>query len=856
MWTIRTFSVAPLLPNPLKRLRELAYNIWWAWHPDAIELFRRLDAELWEQVNHNPVAMLGEVDQDKLRQASEDDGFLAHFHRVLERFDTYMTEPRWFEKTHGEGPHTPDGQPVKIAYFSAEFGLTDCLPIYSGGLGVLSGDHLKSASDLGLPMVAVGLLYSQGYVRQYLNADGWQQEAYPNYDYATTPAQPSHRPDGTPLTVELEYPDHKVTVQVWQVAVGRIVLYLLDTNIPSNSAADREITARLYGGDLEMRIKQEILLGIGGIRVLSELGICPAVCHMNEGHSAFLALERIRRLMDQKGLTFEEAREATVPGNVFTTHTPVPAGNDMFPATLMDKYFSQYYPRLGLSRAKFLALGRQNPKDENEPFSMTVLALHLAGYSNGVSKLHGRISRQMWQRVWPGLPLDEIPITHVTNGVHTASWTSKDMVELLERYLGPKWREETGDVAVWEKVLRVPDAELWRTHERRRERLVAFARRRLRQQLIKRGATKTEITQAEEVLDPEALTIGFARRFATYKRGTLLMRDVERLNRLLNNAEMPVQIILAGKAHPRDAEGKDLIRQIIHLARREEFRRKIVFLEDYSLNIARYMVQGVDVWLNTPRRPMEASGTSGMKAACNGVLNMSVLDGWWDEAYNTDNGWAIGSGEVYEDWKYQDKVESEALYNILEKEVIPAFYDRGSDGLPREWIARMKDSLASICPVFTTCRMVREYTERFYLPGSDQFAKLMENDYARAIDLARWKQKLYKFWPEIRIEAVEQSSPEKLTVGNELEVRADIRMDQLDCNDVEVELYTGRFDGQGQLRNAQTVPMQCVHSNAQTCVYKGTIPCTRSGIHGYGVRILPKHPDLLHPYDPGLILWG
>jgi starch phosphorylase len=791
-----------------------------------------------------------------LKAASEDEGFLAHLRRVLDSYKTYMEDPRWFQKTWPDGVKDGDGNDLTIAYFSAEFALTDCLPIYSGGLGVLAGDHLKSASDLGLPLVGMGLLYSQGYFRQYLNADGWQQEAYPYYDFANTPAELVFNADGTPMTVEVDYPDHKIMAQIWQVRVGRMKLYLLDTNVPSNAPADREITARLYGGDLDMRIRQEILLGIGGFKALRKLGIEPSVCHMNEGHSAFLSLERIRQLMEARGMSFDEAKEATVVGNVFTTHTPVPAGNDVFPAAMIDKYFTQYYSWLGLSRKQFLALGRQNPIDENEPFCMTVLALRLANSCNGVSKLHGDVSRRMWQRVWPEVPIDEVPIKHITNGIHTASWISHDMADLMERYLGFKWRDNPGDERIWEKVSRIPDAELWRTHERRRERLVAFARKRLRQQLIKRGATKTEIFQAEEALDPEALTIGFARRFATYKRGTMLMRDVDRLTRMLNDTKKPVQIIFAGKAHPRDAEGKDLIRQIIHLARREDFRRKVVFLEDYDLNVARYLVQGVDVWLNTPRRPMEASGTSGMKVACNGGLNMSILDGWWDEGYNKDNGWAIGSGEMYDDTQYQDQVESQAMYDTLEKEVVPLFYERGTDGLPRKWIEKMKESLVTLSPVFSTERMVRDYAQMFYVPSGDRLFKISGNNYERALKLSGWKKMLYKNWATIRFDSVEQISADKLTVGNALEIRASLRLGELKPDDVEVQLYTGCIDGHGQLTSTKAVPMECIQSNAGVYLYKGAIACSKTGIHGYGVRVVPKNADMANPYEPGMILWA
>jgi starch phosphorylase len=856
MRMLKTFSVSPLLPERLKDLHELAHNIWWAWHPNAIDLFRRLDNELWEQLNHNPVALLGSIDQEKLKALSDDEGFIAHLRRVRDEYETYMRDPRWYQKTYPTGTKGVDGKPMTIAYFSAEFGLTDCLPIYSGGLGVLAGDHLKSASDLGLPLVGVGLLYSQGYFRQYLNADGWQQEAYPYYDFANTPAEIVYKEDGVPLTLQLDYPDHKVEVQVWQVHVGRIKLFLLDTNLPGNSPADREITARLYGGDLEMRIRQEILLGIGGYKALLEMGIDPSVCHMNEGHSAFLSLERIRHIMESRGLSFDEAKEATSMGNIFTTHTPVPAGNDVFPAAMMDKYFSAYYTSLGLSRKQFLSLGRQNPSDENEPFCMTVLALRLANFSNGVSKLHGDVSRRMWQRVWPEVPVEEVPIKHITNGIHITSWISHDMMDLMERYLGLKWRENPSDMKTWERVFTVPDAELWRTHERRRERLVTFARRRLRMQLIRRGATKSEIQQADEALDPEALTIGFARRFATYKRGTLLLKEIERIVRIMGDPKRPVQLIFAGKAHPRDAEGKDLIRQIIHLARREDLRRRVVFIEDYDLNVARYLVQGVDVWLNTPRRPMEASGTSGMKVACNGGLNMSILDGWWDEGYNKENGWAIGSGEMYDDTQYQDQVESQAMYDTLEKEVVPLFYDRGTDGLPRLWIEKMKESLATLSSEFNTSRMVREYAERFYLPASEWVEKIAGLDYSRAINLSKWKQGVNKNWPAIRFDLVEQTSPDKLKVGADLEIRASIRLGELKPSDVDVQLYIGRIDGHGQLTQTRAVSMECIETSGNVYAYKGTIPCNQTGIHGYGVRVIPKNEDMPSPYEPGLILWA
>ena len=852
MKPIHTFTVVPALPDKLQRLRELAYNILWSWDHETIDLFRRLDRDLWEESGHNPVRMLGTIAQDRLERAARDDGFLAQLERVCQRFDRYMAQTTWYQKTYDKS-----GEPL-IAYFSAEFGLTECLPNYSGGLGVLSGDHLKSASDLGLPLVGVGLLYQQGYFRQYLNVDGWQQETYPINDFYNMPLQLERREDGRPVTIEVAYPQGPVTAQVWRVQVGRVPLFLLDTNLEQNSRPeDRDITDQLYGGDVEMRIRQEIMLGIGGLRALDALGMRPTVCHMNEGHSAFLALERIRILMREQGLSFAEAREVAQAGNVFTTHTPVPAGIDVFAPELMDKYFGNFYRSLGLSQDEFLALGRQNPGDAKEPFNMAVLALRLAAHTNGVSQLHGQVARRMWQGVWPQVPEHEVPITSITNGIHPRSWISNDMAGLYDRYLGPRWLEDPTDHTLWMRVEHIPGEELWRTHERRRERLVAFARRRLRAQLQQRGAPQSEIAQADEALDPEALTISFARRFATYKRATLLLRDPERLARILNDKERPVQIIFAGKAHPQDNPGKELIRQIIHLARQEEFRRRIVFIEDYDMVVARYLVQGADVWLNTPRRLREASGTSGMKAAVNGGLNMSILDGWWVEAYRFNTGWAIGRGEEYTDFEYQDDVESSAIYNLLEKEVVPLFYERGPDGLPRGWIALMKAAMRSICPVFNTNRMVHEYTERFYLPSAERYQRLAENGMARGRALAEWRSQMQEHWLEIRVESVEADTLDELKVGDELEVRARVHLGPLGPQDVAVELYQGLLDDKGQILGAEVIGMSCVQSDGDgSHLFIGAIPCRTSGLHGYALRILPCHEDLGSPYEPGLILWA
>jgi starch phosphorylase len=852
MKPICTFTVVPSLPPELEPMRELAYNLRWSWDHESIQLFRRLDRTLWEETNHNPVLMLGTVRQAFLRAAAADRGFLAHLERAWEGFRRYMDQPTWYDQCI---PGQPGGQ--CIAYFSAEFAVAECMPVYSGGLGILSGDHLKSASDLGLPMVGVGLLYQEGYFRQYLSADGWQQESYPINDLYNLPIRLRRGADGNPQTISVELPSRQVKAQIWQANVGRVPLFLLDTNIPDNSPEDQDITDELYGGDLEMRIKQEIVLGIGGMRLLAAIGLCPKVCHMNEGHSAFLAIERIRMFMEQHSLSFAEAREVATAGNVFTTHTPVPAGIDLFPPHLMDTYFGHYYESFGIPRQEFLALGRANPYDDGEPFNMAILAMRLANYTNGVSRLHGRVARSMWHSLWPNLPQEDVPIDHITNGVHIPSWVSRDMAELYDRYLGPRWREDPSDQTVWEGVAKIPDGELWRTHERRRERLVAVARRKLRQQLENRGAPPAEIAQASEVLDPEALTIGFARRFATYKRATLIFRDVERLTRIVSDPERPVQFIFAGKAHPHDTQGKELIRYIIHTARRDEFRQCIVFVEDYDMNLARYLLQGVDVWLNNPRRPREASGTSGMKAAANGALNLSILDGWWDEAYTPETGWAIGRGEVYEDHIYQDDVESRALYNLLEKEIVPLFYQRGRDGLPRQWIARVKASMGAICPVYNTNRMVLQYMEEAYAPATQRFERLVENDMAGAKALAAWKARVRQHWDKIRIVSVEDDCAGDLKVGDSLHVRVEIFLGKLIPSDVRVEFYHGQVDQHGQIIDGRAMSMTHAEPNGgDNYLFTGVVPCERSGQYGYAVRILPRHPDLNNAFAMQLVHWA
>jgi len=851
MPTIRKFIVTPSLPPKLQPLLDIARNLWWCWNPEAINLLRRVDPDLWEERHHNPIAVLGSLSSDRISDLTRDQAFLAHLEAVFDDLQQYRTQQSWFETEHD---HL---KACRVAYFSFEFGLHESLPLYSGGLGVLAGDHLKSATDLGVPLVGVGLAYQHGYFRQYLNHDGWQQEDYPVNDFYNMSMSLECDENGSPVTIDVDYPGRKVTARIWRVEVGRNPLYLMDTNLPENRPEDRELTSKLYGGDIDMRIRQEILLGIGGVRALKALGIEPNVFHLNEGHSAFLGLERIRSLMAERKIDFEVARELVRSSSVFTTHTPVPAGNDHFDPQLLRTYLKPMADQLGLGIERLIDMGRQIPGDSRETFCMTVLALRLSQFANGVSELHGEVSRKMWQKVWPGVPVDELPISHITNGIHTRTWQCSELARLYDRYLGPRWYDKPTNHMVWERVTRIPDAELWRAHERMRERLVGYVRSKLRVQLEARGASRANIKAAREVLDPEALTIGFARRFATYKRATLFLSDTERLDQILNNPERPVQIIFAGKAHPHDHGGKELIREIVHLARQERFRKRIVFLEDYNLEVARYMVQGVDVWLNNPRRPLEASGTSGMKVPVNGGINFSVLDGWWCEGYDKENGWAIGAGEDYEDPQYQDQVETTALYEMLENEIAQIYYERSSDGVPREWVRVMKNSMRTVNAEFNTNRMVEEYTQRFYVPCLEQAQRLNSDEAAAAHELAAWRGNVSGHWNGVTVLSIDADEQEAQPMGSRFAVRATIDLGTLSTDDVLVEIYHGLLDRHGEIIGGESETMM-LDGDAATgkVAFKGEIPCRRSGQRGFTVRVIPRNPNYpLSRFDTGLIRW-
>ena len=699
------------LPRRIGRLGDLAYNLWWVWNPDAQRLFTQIDRPLWDRVSHNSVAFLRRVERAALNAAANDRYYLDLYDQVMRDFDAYLnTESTWFRRTY---PNLKDRQ---IAYFSFEFGLHESLPVYAGGLGILSGDHLKEASDLGLPLVGVGFYYTQGYFSQKITEDGWQETRNLTLDYEELPVVPLTDADGGPLMIEIILAGRSVCARLLEVQVGRVPLYLLDTDLECNNPADRQLTARLYTSDQEVRISQEILLGVGGVRALRKLGYDPTVWHMNEGHSAFLTLQRIREYM-ATGMSFDEAAQRVRESNIFTTHTPVPAGNDAFPLWMMDKYFSHIFPELKMTRDQFMDIARHS-QSWGETFSMPVLALRLSQYANGVSELHGHVARQMWHSLWPKLKVDDVPITHITNGVHTGTWLARRMRLLFNRYLGQDWMENIDDPDLWTQVDNIPDAELWAVRRHLKNKLVSYAIERARRQWVSGAFHPVQVIAGGVLLEPYSLTIGFARRFATYKRGNLILRDYERLLRIVNNAEMPVQIIFAGKAHPADEPGKLVIQEVYRAVKDARMGGRLVFLEDYDMNMARMLTQGVDVWMNTPRRPNEASGTSGMKAALNGTLNFSVLDGWWREGFNGHNGWAIGDDNEYADPYQQDEADARSLYDTLENEIIPLYYqNRVADGLPSEWIARVKECIRTLAPQFSARRMVKEYVTGMYIPA-------------------------------------------------------------------------------------------------------------------------------------------
>lgn len=837
---VHSFEVVRHLPDALLPLRQLAYNFWWTWNHETRSLFRDIGRDMWEEVEHNPVELINRLTQDEIDRLSRDDVFLAKLNQCGRNLDSYLKAKTWFDKKY---PNQREN--TLIAYFSAEFGLSEALPIYSGGLGVLAGDHLKAASDLGIPLVGVGLLYSRGYFRQTLSPDGWQQERYPQYDFYRLPLSLVRGPDDRPVRIQVQFPDSEVQIQVWKAMVGRVELYLLDSNVLENSPDEQSITDTLYGGDEDMRIRQEIILGMGGYRALEAMGKIPTVCHMNEGHAAFLSLERIKDFMADHGCDFRTARQCCVAGNVFTTHTPVPAGFDLFPPALVERYVGKSASGLGMSLDKVLELGRLNDQNKDERFNMAVLAMENSNHVNGVSKLHAQVSRRIFSDRWPDYPIEEVPIDAVTNGIHTVTWMSRRMTELLDEFAPEGWRDDPSDPEVWASLDEVPDAQLWEIRENERGDFVRYCRRRLRRQLHRASSAPSDLAEANDVLDPRVLTIGFARRFATYKRATLLFQDKERLKNLLFHADRPVQFVFAGKSHPRDDGGKRLIQDIVSFLRNEGARTRMVFLEDYDMSVARRMIQGVDVWLNNPRRPLEASGTSGMKVVPNGGLNCSVLDGWWAEGYRRGVGWAIGDGSENPDEGYQDWTDSRALYHLIESEIAPIFYYRSEGGVPVGWVEHMRRSMKELAPFFSTQRMVREYTSRFYMPAAESFRHLVDDGLAKAKEALTWRDRIRKSWDQVRVVSVEHSTQTSYTIGESFSVRARVALGSVTPSDVVVQAMSGQVAQNRELSNLELTNLSLVESNGSEHVFEGTLRCATAGHRGFLVRIVPHHQDVM-----------
>lgn len=845
MKAFRSFTVRARLPEPLAPLQELAFNLRWSWDERTRDVFRWVDPYLWEQTQHDPVQVLSLVARERLEALAKDNAFMSFLGEIHADLRRYLSVHRWFQNRGRSAL-------VKVAYFSPEFGIAEALPQYSGGLGILAGDHLKAASSLGVPMVGIGLLYREGYFRQRLNADGWQEERYPVLDPHAMALAPI---EGTRISVDLA--GQALTARIWLASVGRVKLYLLDANVDENSDDLRSVTDRLYGGGTEHRLRQEILLGIGGVRALDALDEQPHIFHSNEGHAGFLGLERIRQLVSVHGLNFSEAVEAARAGTIFTTHTPVPAGIDRFPAELMEKYFGEWAHECGVGITDLMALGHFPNEPTNAPFNMAVMGLRLAAMSNGVAKLHGTTSRAMFAQLYPAVPEEEVPISSITNGVHGSTWVSSAMNDLFTKYINPSW-EDAGP-ADWARIAEARDDELWRAREQAKEALVGFVRTRVKAGLLDQGISPIDAAWADEVLDPTVLTIGFARRFASYKRATLLLSQPERLRALLLDPKRPVQFIFAGKAHPADDLGKEMIRQLVQFARSPEVRHRIAFIEDYDIAVARQLLQGSDVWLNNPRRPMEASGTSGEKAALNGGLNCSVLDGWWDEMFDGKNGWTIASAESYGDLQRRDEVEANSLFEILERQVVPLYYDRGGDRFPRQWVARIKDSLSSLGPRVQASRMVRDYTRQMYEPLAKRAESLTAKDYAKAKDLAAWKAKIVYNWGQVSLASLDVDSSALVTdLGATRHATAEVFLGALEPSDVCVELLHGAVVAGDEMSQWQAVRMEMSGPGQEegSTLWEGSFVCDTAGRHGFTARVLPSHPDLPLPAEMGCVAWA
>ena len=843
---IHSFKVTPNLPENMKFLEELSNNMWFAWNWPAINLFVKIDEALWAQSHRTPKWLMASVSQKRLEELSKDRGFIEHLNMVEKLYRDYQArQDTWFDKNKGEGKAD-----FLVAYFSMEYGIGEGLPIYSGGLGMLAGDHMKSASDLNMPIAGVGLFYQKGYVKQVLNKDGWQGEEYPGNDWAHLSVEAVLDKDGNNLTVDIPLGRETVKAMIWRVPVGRVSLYLLDTNLPDNPPQHRNITETLYGGDRENRIKQEIVLGIGGVKALRAMGMTPTVYHINEGHSAFLLCERIIEIMQTRKISFGEAREIVWATSAFTTHTPVIAGNEYFDFSLIRKYLDPYVQQLGIGWDAFLELGKATPAEQQ--FCLTVFALKLSAYLNGVAKLHGKVSRAMWKDIWAGLSVSEVPITAITNGVHAASWTSHEHMELYETYLG-NGAIDNPTHETWAKAESIPAGELWQTHQLRKRKLIETVRAKTVQTSNRLSAGLATPRSAARLLKEDVLTIGFARRFATYKRATLLFKDLNRLSDIVNNPTRPVQFVFAGKAHPADTNGKEYIKLIFNAMQDPRFRGKIIFVEDYNMNLARYMVQGVDVWLNTPIRPMEASGTSGMKVALNGGLQLSILDGWWDEVGPCDFGWSIIGAKSYKDDAERDEVESNALYNLIENEVAPLYYERNQDGLPEKWMKMMSASLRNLVPVFNTNRMVIEYYERFY-SKAHYYGGILKSA-GKTSEVAAWRGAIAANWQRVSISNITPPIDKAVLVGQKVKFKARVTLGGLKPGDVLVQLQLGLRSLGGGFECYRDFPMQNTGKDGDAYLYEVEVQPDSSGRTDYALRILPFNKDIPNPFTPIHVAW-
>ena len=854
MYIFNRITVNPQLPKRIEKLSTISNNLWWSWNTEFLRLFRKIDQDLWEKCGKNPVKFLKEVSQERLEMAAKDLLFLREYDKNVENFENYMNSNNtWFANKY------PENKNDLIAYFSAEYGLDETLPIYSGGLGILSGDHLKSASDLGIPLVAVGLLYKNGYFNQKINGNGEQETEYNDIDLYNLPIQPVKTEEGEDLTIYIKFPKRRIYLKVWKIQVGRVSLYLLDSDIEKNNPEDRDVTLRLYGGDQEMRIRQEIVLGMGGVNLLTRaLKLKPTVYHMNEGHSSFLTLELIKNIIKEKQVSFDIARDIVSSMTVFTTHTPVPAGNDIFPISLVEKYFKDFWPRIAISREEFLKLGMK-PCDDLQPgFNMGILALKIAGKKNGVSKLHGAVSRELFGEVWPEIAANESPIGYVTNGIHTCSWLAPNIKELYNKYLIPYWQDNIQYNYVWEKIKNIPDEKLWEAHQDRKQKLLNIVKDSTTERLRRSGYRYEDINAIVSQLNPNALTIGFARRFATYKRATLIFKDLERITQILNNSERPVQLIFAGKAHPADKEGQDLIKYIHNISMMPQFKGKIFLLENYNIAMSRYLISGVDVWLNNPRRPMEASGTSGQKASVNGVINFSVLDGWWAEGYNQKNGWRIGYNKEYESYEAQDVTDSQSLYETLEGKIIPAYYNKDQKGMSKEWLGLMKESIITTGGNYSTSRMLADYTSRYYVPLCNLHNKYYE-DLGSVTEYNSWKKDLYTNWKNVKITQANNLDNITIDAGNCIDVKCEVELANIKTENVTVECYYGKILENGVVEDINIIPMKMKNTEDRDGKviyhYESKIELKTGGNYGYTFRVMPKHEMILEPANLNLIKW-